>query len=151
MSYFSHFPRSYYYDDYDDYDPYEPYYYQHDGYFSDFVHVERVREGESSESSLELERQSGDEQPAKKLLPLKELCCRFVGQNFPFGAVQLYPSRVPEDVQRRISFWSFPVEEKKLLDYAKVMGGATKYDVEIARKAKVKTMIQSGEIVRCDS
>ena len=62
MSYFSYFPRSYYYDDYDDYDPYEPYYYQNDGYFSDFVHVERVREGESSESSLELERQSGDEQ-----------------------------------------------------------------------------------------
>ena len=75
-----------------------------------------------------------------------ELCCRFVGQNLPFGTVQLYPSRVPEDVQRRISFWSFPQEEKKLLDYAKVMGGATEYDVEIARKSKVNNMTQSGTI-----
>ena len=138
-------PESPYYDDDDD----EPYY-QSDDYFGDLVHVGSVRK-ESSESSLELERVFGDEHPPKKLLPLKELCCRFVGQNFPFGTVQLYPSRVPEDVQRRISFWSFPIEEKKLLDYAKVIGGATKYDVEIARKAKVKTMIQSGQIVRCDS
>ena len=140
----------YYYDD-DGYDPYDvPYYYQNNGLFGDFIHVEPVRKG-SAESSLELERLFGDEHSAKKLLPLKELCCRFVGQNFPFGTVQLYPSRVPEDVQRRISFWSFPIEEKKLLDCAKVIGGATKYDVEIARKAKVKTMIQSGQIVRCDS
>ena len=104
---------------------------------------------DSSNSSLEQETVFGDEppveRPAKRLLPLKELCSQFVGQNFPFGFVQLYPSRVPEDVQRRIAFWSFPTDQKKLLAYAKVMGGAIESDVECARGTKVTGMVQSGE------
>ena len=139
MSFYSPPDSPYYFDD-DDVDDY-PFY---DDYYGYFPRFEGVRE-ESPESTLELERLFPPEQPETKLLPLKELCCRFVGQNFPFGSVQLYPSRVPEDVQRRISFWSFPQEEKKLLDYAKVLGGAQEYDVEIARKIKVNNMTQSGQ------
>ena len=141
----------YYYDDIDFDDYPRPYHYQDDDYFGGNLarSVGRVRR-ESSESSLEEEKILANEQTKRKLIPLKELCCRFVGQNLPFGTVQLYPSRVPEDVQRRISFWSFPVEEKKLLDCAKVMGGATKYDVQSARKAKVTNMIQSGQIHLAD-
>ena len=133
-------PASPYYDDDDFYD--YPYY---DDYCGACLPFEGVRR-ESPEPSLEVENPLAEEQSVTKLLPLKELCCRFVGQHFPFGTVQLYPSRVPEDVQRRISFWSFPQEEKKLLDYAKIMGGATEYDVEIARKITVKNMTQSGKI-----
>ena len=143
MSWLSYSPPAspYYYDDDDDDDDY-PYYDDYDG---DFLPFEGVRE-EPPEPSLELESPFAAQQSVTKLLPLKELCCRFVGQHFPFGTVQLYPSRVPEDVQRQISFWSFPQEEKKLLDYAKVMGGATANDVEIARKITVKNMTQSGKI-----
>ena len=81
------------------------------------------------------------------LFPLKELCCRFVGQSLPFGVVQLYPSRVPEEVQRRIAFWSFPANEWKLRDYARVMGGVTREDFQHARRSEVKGMVQSGECV----
>ena len=136
-------PLGFYDDEFDEY----PVYYPDEGPYAhdNFVHsVEFVRR-ESSESSLELEKRFEEEQPEKKLLPLKELCCRFVGQNFPFGVVQLYPSRVPEDVQRRVAFWSFPTDEKKLLDYAKVMGGATENDIQCARRTKVTGMVQSGE------
>lgn len=126
------------YDDYDyDLD------YGNDEYF---VHLVGGFRTESSESGLEVTDTFAEKQSTKTLLPLKELCCRFVGQNFPFGTVQLYPSRVPEDVQRRISFWSFPLKEKKVLDYAKGIGGANEYDVERARKNKVRNMIQSGKI-----
>lgn len=141
MSYSSYSPPGspYYYDPdvEDDY----PYY---DGYLDDFVYDGRVRNDNSE--SLELDGLFPDQKPATTLLPLKELCCRFVGQNFPFGTVQMYSSRVPEDAQKRISFWSFPLEKKKLLDYARVVGGAAKYDVEMARKSKVNDMTQSGKI-----
>ena len=53
---------------------------------------------------------------------LLETCARFVGQNFPFELVQLHPRRVPEEVQKRIAYWSFPLEEKRLIEYAKMMG-----------------------------
>ena len=137
-----------YYDDYDDYDDGITYFPDEEFHGGFAYSVRRVfREG--SESNLEPETAFGDEppyeRPAKGLLPLKELCSRFVGQNFPFGVVQMYPSRVPEDVQRRIAFWSFPTDEKKLLAYAKVMGGAIESDVECARKTKVTGMVQTGE------
>ena len=53
---------------------------------------------------------------------LLETCARFIGQNFPFELVQLHPQRVPEEVQKRIAYWSFPLEEKRLVEYAKMMG-----------------------------
>ena len=123
-------------------------YYEERVYYSD-GEAYSVTPRDSSNSSLEQETVFGDEppveRPAKRLLPLKELCSQFVGQNFPFGIVQLYPSRVPEDVQRRIAFWSFPTDEKKLLDYAKIMGGATENGIQCARGTKVTGMVQSGE------
>ena len=114
--------------------------------YFDFVppapeHVGRVRR---ERLRSEVKQTFEDRRPTKKLLPLKELCCRFVGQNFPFGTVQMYPSPVPEDVQKRISFWSFPLEEKKLLDCVMVMSGVTQNDVASARRANVTNMIQSG-------
>ena len=53
---------------------------------------------------------------------LLETCARFIGQNIPFELVQLHPQRVPEEVQKRIAYWSFPLEEKCLVEYAKMMG-----------------------------
>ena len=53
---------------------------------------------------------------------LLETCARFIGQNLPFELVQLHPQRVPEEVQKRIAYWSFPLEEKRLIEYVKMMG-----------------------------
>ena len=125
------------------------YHHQRVDYFGDFVPPTREHGGripQSERLTQEAEQIFKNKRPTESLFPLKELCCRFVGQNIPFGTVQLYPSRVPEDVQRRISFWSFPIGEKKLLDYAKVIGGATESDVLNARNAKVTNVIQSGKI-----
>lgn len=91
-------------------------------------------------------KKSGEQPVLKRLLPLEELCCRYVGQNLPFGIVQLYPSRLPEDLQRRIAFWSFPTEEKELLANARHLGGASKGEIQSARRAQVENMVQSGEI-----
>ena len=132
---------------YDDDDREYAHHYSDDDSSGDFAHSARRVHREGSESSLELEKFFVDDQSTKRLLPLKELCSRFVGQNFPFGVVQLYPTRVPEDVQRRVAFWSFPTDEKKLLEYARLMGGATEHDVERARKTKVNNVTQSGEII----
>ena len=132
-------------DDYNTYDDYDyDYDYGNDEHYSDIVHPVGGFRRESSESSLEETDTFTEKQSTKRLLPLKELCCRFVGQNFPFGTVQMYPSPVPEDVQKRISFWSFPLEEKKLLDCVMVMSGVTQNDVASARRANVTNMIQSG-------
>ena len=148
----SPYDDDYDYDDYGDYDDdFEDgiTYYPDEDVLGGFPYYVPRDLGGGSESNLEPEAAFGDEppdeRPAKGLLPLKELCSRFVGQNFPFGVVQLYPSPVPEDVQRRIAFWSFPTDEKKLLAYAKVMGGAIESDVECARETKVTGMVQTGE------
>ena len=103
----------------------------------------RVPFESSKESSGESSKKSGEQ---ARLLPLAELCCRFIGQNLPFGTVQLCPSPLPEDLQRRIAFWSFPTEEKKLIAKAEHLGGASKHDVQSARRAKVENMLQSGEV-----
>ena len=105
----------------------------------------RVASEPSEESSDESLERTG-EQPVRTLVPLGELCCRFIGQNLPFGIVPLYPSPLPEDLQRRIAFWSFPTEEKELLAKAKHLGGVSEHEVRSARRAKVQNMLQSGEV-----
>ena len=62
-------------------------------------------------------------------LTLLETCARFIGQNLPFELVQLHPQRVPEEVQKRIAYWSFPLEEKRLLECAKTMHGIPEYTI----------------------
>ena len=78
---------------------------------------------------------------------LLEACARFIGQNLPFELVQLHPQRVPEEVQKRIVYWSFPLKEKRLLEfeYAKIsMMGDTEPE-----KIPIENMTQIGEFVMC--
>lgn len=101
-------------------------------------------QSESPVASLEREN-FAQEQPAKKLLPLQELCCRFIGQNVPFGIVQLYPSPIPEHLLQRIAFWTFPTDKKKLLNKA-VLSGVSEHEIQSAKASNVENMLQSGEI-----
>ena len=101
-------------------------------------------QSESSVASLESEN-FAQEQPAKKLLPLQELCCRFIGQNVPFGIVQLYPSPIPEHLLQRIAFWTFPTDKMKLLNKA-VLSGVSEHEIQSAKASNVENMLQSGEV-----
>lgn len=77
---------------------------------------------------------------------LQELCSRVVGQTHPFELVQQHHPRVPEEVQKRIAFWSFPLNEKQVLDHASVMMGMT--DSELGRSSNteiVSEMFQTGK------
>ena len=83
---------------------------------------------------------------------MMEICARFIGQTLPFELVQIHPQRVPEELQKRIAYWSFPLEEKRLLEYAQMMGIS---DYQISRLTRdlrlgdrVSNMSQIGEFER---
>ena len=80
---------------------------------------------------------------------LQELCSRVVGQTHPFELVQQHQPRFPDELQRRIAFWSFPLSEKQVLDHASVVMGMTDSDFEsqvstIGYSMKVSEMVQTG-------
>ena len=78
------------------------------------------------------------------LLALQELCSRVVGQTLPFELVLQHQPRVPEDLQKRIAFWSFPLDEKQVLDYASAMMGASDHDIASVSSYDVCEMVQTG-------
>jgi hypothetical protein len=81
---------------------------------------------------------------------LKEKCAHFIGQNIPFELVQLYPQPIPEEIQKRIAYWSFPQDEKRLLDYftMNLSQASGPFDVETFMDSYVITgMLQIGEFV----
>ena len=49
-----------------------------------------------------------------QVLPLVELASRTVACFIPFEVVEKYPEPIPEDVQLRITFWSFPENEEDI-------------------------------------
>jgi hypothetical protein len=61
-------------------------------------------------------------EPKRQTSTLLETCARFVGQNLPFEAVQLHSQRIPEEVQTRVAYWSFPLSEERVLECIKMMG-----------------------------
>lgn len=94
---------------------------------------------------------SEDLKAGKMSLPsLKEICCRCVGQNVPFELVQLHPQRVPEELQVRIAFWSFPLSETRILYYSDFLSRCEGKDEGSESSAKdtgplqVENMVQIG-------
>lgn len=73
---------------------------------------------------------------------LQELCYRVVGQTHPFELVQQHQPKVPEEVQKRIAYWSFPLNEQQVLDYATTIMGMQDYDVTYY--PEVIEMVQTG-------
>ena len=61
-------------------------------------------------------------EPKRQTSTLLETCARFVGQNLPFEAVQVHTQRIPEEVQTRVAYWSFPLSEERVLECIKMMG-----------------------------
>ena len=92
---------------------------------SDEVEVIHLSDDAEAEENQTVQSQHEEVGPQTLL----ETCARFIGQNFPFEFVQLHPQRVPEEVQKRIAYWSFPLEEKRLLECAKTMHGISEYTI----------------------
>ncbi len=49
---------------------------------------------------------------------LLDVCARRVAETMPFGGVEARYNRIPEPVQRRIIFWSFPRSEREIYMYS---------------------------------
>ena len=77
-------------------------------------------------------------------LSLQELCSRVVGQTLPFELVQQHQRRVPDELQRRIAFWSFPLSEKQVLEHARVVMGVSNRVISSATSCDVCEMVQTG-------
>ena len=77
-------------------------------------------------------------------LSLQELCSRVVGQTNPFELVQQHQPRVPDELQRRIAFWSFPPSEKQVLEHARVLMGVSDRVITSATSCEVCEMVQTG-------
>ena len=63
------------------------------------------------------------------VLPLLELAAREVAASIPFELVENYqvqnePVPVPEELQRRIAFWSFPEQEEDIRLYSCLANGS---------------------------
>lgn len=78
----------------------------------------------------------------KHITSLQELCSRVVGQTFPFELVLQHQPKLPEELQTRIAFWSFPLDKKQVLEYGKMMGARIE-DVH-DEECVVSEMIQTG-------
>lgn len=55
---------------------------------------------------------------------LIELSAKAVAAHIPFAVVESYPEPIPEDLQLKIAFWSFPDSEEDIryCDYADKKG-----------------------------
>lgn len=59
-----------------------------------------------------------------QVLPLVELASRTVACYIPFEVVEKYPQPIPEDVQLRITYWSFPENEEDIRLYSCLANGS---------------------------
>ena len=78
---------------------------------------------------------------------LKELCSRVIGQTYPFELVQQRQPRLPDELQKRIAFWSFPQSERRVLDHASVVMGMSDYDIRDIDRLEATEMVQVGKRV----
>ena len=82
-----------------------------------------------------------------KVLSLLELSAREVAASIPFELVEEYPEPVPEQLQLRIAYWSFPEQEEDIRLYSCLANGSadefTKGEYLLKNKA-VKDIMQIG-------
>ena len=70
-----------------------------------------------------------DDQPANQptdKLKLMELAAKVVALHYPFQAIEERYERIPEPVQRRIIYWSFPQNEDDICMYSSLNFGEDK-------------------------
>lgn len=85
---------------------------------------------------------------------LLDICAKIVAENFPFQRIEERFPRVPEPVQRRLVYWSFPREESKIKMYScfsNSHGESTNLPyhrgVRLLESGAVKDVLQVGEFL----
>lgn len=63
-------------------------------------------------------RMMGSNGPMRQPDSLLDITARLVAQNEPFQKIEERYDRIPEPVQRRIIYWSFPRNEKDICMYS---------------------------------
>jgi hypothetical protein len=56
---------------------------------------------------------------------LLDICARIVAQQIPFQRIEERYDRIPEPVQRRVIFWSFPRNERDICMYSSLSRPST--------------------------
>lgn len=56
---------------------------------------------------------------------LLDITARIVAENIPFQRIEERYDRIPEPVQRRIIYWSFPRDEREILMYSSLSKSQT--------------------------
>lgn len=82
-----------------------------------------------------------------ELLSLIEISARSVARNYPFEIVEHYTPPIPEGLQRRIAFWSFPENEEEIRLYSCLACGSNdkfKLGDVLAKSGNVKDVLQIG-------
>ena len=77
------------------------------------------------------------------VLSLQELCCRSIGRNVPFELVQVHPQPIPDFLQERICFWSFPSSKDVFAVYGRMLG-VTEETIRKSQSCKVSDLTQTG-------
>ena len=76
-----------------------------------------------------------------------DICAKAVAEHFPFQAVEEHHPPVPEDIQLKIAYWSFPRKENNIQLYSCIAHG-TLDEFHLAeltlRWKNVKNVIQIG-------
>lgn len=57
---------------------------------------------------------------------LIQLAAKAVASHIPFAVVESYPQPVPEDLQLKIAFWSFPESEEDIRSAGRIESSALK-------------------------
>lgn len=83
-----------------------------------------------------------------KVLPLLELAAREVACHIPFEVVERMDPPVPEQLQLRIAFWSFPENEEDIRLYSCLANGSAdefQRGENLLKARAVKELLQIGK------
>ena len=78
---------------------------------------------------------------------LLELAAKEAASSIPFELVEQYPQPIPEDLQLRITFWSFPAQEEDIRLYSCLANGSADEFVKgehMLKSKAVKDPLQIG-------
>lgn len=88
-------------------------------------------------------------------LSLLDLSAQCVASNIPFQQVEQLTSRIPEPVQLRVAYWSFPRDERDICMYSSLNAAVVQNDtrrlpfqrgVSLLESNSVRDVLQVGEL-----
>lgn len=92
----------------------------------------------------------GDSSNGAKIFTLVELTAREVARSVPFELVERFYPPVPETLQLRVAFWSFPENEEDIRLYSCLANGNVdefQKGEHLYRNRAVKDLLQIGKLV----